>query len=526
MRLPAAVAAACLLALAAAGTASAGGASEFTGHHRQAYRIVIVPWLTTANLPALADRGAVGLLVPNAGPWTSGSDALAGLVRGTLYNARLPRPTDTVLVHVEKSLAIPDHGSAIVLGMPPQSEVPNTERYPIAVLGPGYHGLLVSSLTRVPGLVSMADVARTALRTSHRLQAQDAAHPAAALTRLEARIESSRRSTMAGSVLVLALLIAFALIFPRGAPAALGSALAANLVLGWAGGGPVANLAVLGICTVAGGVLGARFLGSRTALGAALVAVLATYAAAMVVHPPALSLAPMGPELTSRFFGISNLIETLLLGPALLGARLLADRFGWPAVAAVGALALATVAENRLGADGGGALVVGVAFAFLATLLLARSRRAIVPSLAAAALAAYGLLAADAASSGPDHLRGALHGGLRGLGHVAANRVPLAYERMLEQWYLVFPALAALAVGALAVRRARSRGDAAVVVALLAALGASLLVNDSPGPVTLAGLATLLAVEGGVLRSEVAVPLARRAVQAVEAATGRTAPQE
>src|SRR5207302_9636621 len=73
-----------------------------------------------------------------------------------------------------------------------------------------------------------------------------------------------------------------------------------------------------------------------------------------------------GPELTSRFFGVSNLLESFLLAPALIGARLLAARFGPIAFAAVGALALATIAENQLGSDGGGAVVVGVAFALLA----------------------------------------------------------------------------------------------------------------------------------------------------------------
>ena len=109
------------LALGAAATASAGTASEFEGHHRQVLRIVIVRGLTTADLPRLARRGAVGLVVPNAGPWTSGPDALAGLVRGILYNARLPRPHDMVLVHVTKSDRVPADGPAIVLGMPPRS---------------------------------------------------------------------------------------------------------------------------------------------------------------------------------------------------------------------------------------------------------------------------------------------------------------------------------------------------------------------------------------------------------------------
>jgi hypothetical protein len=511
MRRASALTVACLLAAAVAGSAGAGTSSEFAGHHRQVFRIVVVRGLSTADLPLLARRGAVGLLVPNAGPWTSAADALAGMVRGVLYNARLPRPTDSILIRVDHASTIPRRGPAIVVGMPPQHVVANTRRYPIAVLGAGYRGVLVSKLTRVTGLVSMADVARTALATADRLGDRPSADAVGALSALEARIESSRGSTMAASVLVLVLLAAFALLLPAGAPAALGAALAANLALGWLGAGPAAAaVSVLGLCVVAGGLLGARFVRGPDVLGGGLVLAVSSYAVAMLVHPAALSLAPIGPELTSRFFGVSNLLEMLLLAPALLAARLLFGRFGWPAFGAIGLLALVTIAENRLGADGGGALVVGVAFAVLAVGLGPARRRLVVPALGLAALAVFALLDADAASNSPDHLRGALDGGLEGLARVAANRVPLAYARIPEQWYLVFPAFGALVVGLAAMRPPRSSRDAAVVVSLLAALGVSLLVNDSPGAVTIAGLTGLLAAEGGVLQRELAVPLLRR----------------
>src|SRR2546430_13159628 len=47
--------------------------------------------LTLGDLPQLATEGAVGLMVPNAGPRTSQAAAFAGMVRGILYNTRLPR---------------------------------------------------------------------------------------------------------------------------------------------------------------------------------------------------------------------------------------------------------------------------------------------------------------------------------------------------------------------------------------------------------------------------------------------------
>src|SRR5690348_12580640 len=40
---------------------------------------------------------------------------------------------------------------------------PNHRLYRIAVIGLGYHGLLTSPTTRIPGLVSIVDVAPTAL---------------------------------------------------------------------------------------------------------------------------------------------------------------------------------------------------------------------------------------------------------------------------------------------------------------------------------------------------------------------------
>jgi hypothetical protein len=45
---------------------------------------------------------------------------------------------------------------------------------------------------------------------------------------------------------------------------------------------------------------------------------------------------------------------------------------------------------------------------------------------------------------------------------------------------------------------------------MLAALGASLLVNDSPGPVMIAGLAVVLSIEGGLVYRTLTVPVLRR----------------
>src|SRR5436190_18213769 len=222
-----------MVALAVTGSAAARTSDDFATHHRQVLPVIVVRGLTLGDLPQLATEGAVGLLVPNAGPRTSQAAAFAGMVRGILYNTRLPFPRDAVLIRVKQVNAIPAHGPAIVVGLPPATSAPNDRRYPIAVLGHGYQGLLTSSLTRVPGLVSIADVARTALQTRHTLGWQRDGGPVATAYRLEHQIEVARSTTMPGSVLVLCLLVLFALLYPRGAPTAFGTAIAVNLVQGW-----------------------------------------------------------------------------------------------------------------------------------------------------------------------------------------------------------------------------------------------------------------------------------------------------
>lgn len=488
--------------------AAPAGANDFQGHGKQVFRVVVVPGLSLAELPQLATRGAVGLLVPNAGPKTSQAQAFAGMVRGILYNTRLPRPQDSVLIHATQSLKIPSHGPVIVIGLPPAERTDNTRRYPIAVIGHGYHGLLMSSLTQIPGLVSMADVARTALQTPHGLDWRRDDGAVASSYRLESQIEVARTTTMPTSVLVLSLLVFIALLIPAGAPAAVGAALLANLALGIHPTGDTASrVALVGACTVAGALLGPR---RKTLLGLSLAGVLLAYGVTMVVQPWSLSLAPIGPELTSRFFGISNLLETLLLVPAILAAKLLTERFGPPAFVAVGGLALAVIAENRLGSDGGGAVVIGVVFALLAVRMAGWPKRTAFPALGLAGLVVLVLANLDVATNSQDHLAGALHGGVSGLADVAANRVPLAYERMIHQWWLMIPGFFAVVIVVAAARWAGTRADRAAAFALCGGLLASMLINDSPGPVMIGGLTAVFTMEGGLLHRYLTTPVLRR----------------
>jgi hypothetical protein len=485
---------------------------EFRGYYRQMTPVVVVRGLTLADLPELAPNGAVGLLVPSAGPQTSAALSFAGIVRGVLHNARLgPRPNGPVLIHVDKSRVIPMTKNTIVLGLPPDQATRNDRRYPIAVFG-SCRGILQSTLTRVPGLVSAADIARTALLSPHRLTCRRDGNAVATLQRLERRVEVARGATMPALVIVVSVVGGLALLVPAAALSALLIALLVNLGLGlYDGGGVILRLALLAACAFFGGVAARRLVARPTAVGLALTGVVAAYAVTMAAWPWALSLGPLGPELTSRFYGVSNLLESLLLAPVLVGTALLARRWGWWCFAATAALAVATVSENRLGDDGGGALVLAAAFAVLAVLRAGGGLRRLALALPVAGLAVLVLLNIDAAVSGPDHLRGALAGGIPGLAAVVGHRIPLSYARVAEQWYVMFPlglfTVLVLRSGA----RSLGRDRRAVVYALGMAMLASLLVNDSPGPVTLGGLAALFAADPHALRHELAL-LARRLV--------------
>ncbi|MGH3038983.1 MAG: hypothetical protein ACRDLZ_06180, partial [Gaiellaceae bacterium] len=129
-----------------------------------AFEVIVVPGLTLDDLEAVQDLGAVGLLNPGAGPETSADLAEASLVRGEVQNSlRGGIPPGPALLSPSRGELGSAAGPAIYLGLPEGGRQPNDRRYPVLVVGPGYEGLLTSESTRIPGLVSVADVAPTAL---------------------------------------------------------------------------------------------------------------------------------------------------------------------------------------------------------------------------------------------------------------------------------------------------------------------------------------------------------------------------
>ena len=129
----------------------------------QPVRVVVVDDFGLDDIAALENRGAVGLLVPGAGPRVSEAAAMAGLERGvTRSSFRGGLPSGRRVIRAERASEIPT-GPVIVLGLPEGGDQPNDRRYPVAVLDTGLRGLLDSPTTRIPGLVSIVDIVPTAV---------------------------------------------------------------------------------------------------------------------------------------------------------------------------------------------------------------------------------------------------------------------------------------------------------------------------------------------------------------------------
>jgi len=395
-----------------------------------------------------AETGAIGLAVPGAGPTVTREAALRTLLTGKVASSLIGGPKHG------RPLITLGHGPPpdTLVVLPPRGKSENA-RYPIAVT-PGPRGVLTSDSTRIDGLVSLADVAHGDLEvvTVH--------DPVATLERLEDRIERNDRIRLPLTVLVGGIAYIVALFAPRFAPRVLLLALAANL---WLAGWWLVGLVALAALALP--------------LGVACAAVLAAYLVVLGLDPEAVALSPFGPSQAGRFYGVSNLLETMLLVPALIGAARL-GRAG----AAVAALALVTVAGSRFGADGGGLIVLLAAYG---TLLLrtthARLGAARLVAVAAAAVAlGLVLVAVDAALGGSSHVTHAVGGGPGELLGDLGDRLEISARRTFESFGPAFAALASLAV-LLFVASRRPRGP--LTDAMLVGLLVSLLVNDTPGDV-------------------------------------------
>jgi hypothetical protein len=417
-------------------------------------------------------------------------------------------PGGPPLVSFETASYPPLDGPVIVVGLPSGGEQRNDVLYPVAVIGHGFHGLLTSPSTHLPGVVSIVDVAPTALGQADALGWTPQANPAARVTALDRLIRGKKDARLASGLLAAGLLVLLAFVFPRAAALAYATALTANLILG-ATETAALWLILLAIgLSIAAALPLALVLRTTTALGLALAAVLVLYLAGFAVDGSWVAYSAWGPSQAGRFYGVDNLLETMLLVPALAGAALLGRRFGPIAFAGVALVAFVVVAGSRFGADGGGALVLAAGYAVLASLFAGLRGRRFAVALGAAALLAGGLIALDAATGGSSHVTRAIGGGPETLASHFGDRLLVSWERATlgpGPVVAVFLSLAALAVlVARLLASSRPLAERALPLAFAAALLVSLIVNDSPGDVAVTGLVGYLVCEAVMLRARCA----------------------
>lgn len=412
--------------------------------------------IVAGELPDDWASGAIGLAVPGGGPTVTRESARATLLTGVVHTSLLEDRGSSA-----PKLTLDEPGPPeILVTLPPPGRTRNDTRYPIAVRGDGLDGLLTSDSTRIDGLVSLADVANGKLR------AVPSADPEAALARLDARIDRNARIRLPLTLALVLATLAAALLAPRFAPRLFLLALALNLWL--AGWWLVAVLVAVALIAP---------------LGVAGLAIVTAYLAVLGLDPEAVALSPFGPSQAGRFYGLSNLLATVLLLPAVLCAAQL-RRTG----IALGLVALVAAGGSRFGADGGGLLVLLAAYAVLVLRLrqvrLTAAKAGLVG--AAVVLAGLALVGLDALAGSSSHVTGAVGDGPAAILHDIGDRLEISWRRATGGAGGAIVMLTSLGgLGYVATRRPRQPATDAILAGLLV----SLVVNDTPTDVLGVGVA-------------------------------------
>jgi hypothetical protein len=460
-----------------------------------------------------ADRGAVGLAVPGAGSTVTRDGALSSLVRGKVVSSLLGgKAAGRPLIELSRRPGL----VTVYVSLPPPGRSHNTRRYPIAIVGAGYHGLLVTRTTRIAGLVSIADIAPTVRALERggtpRIQARDDANAARTLTRLDGRLTRSHDTRTPATIILVAetlVLAGLGLVLgsgwlTRAGLLAIPSALTVALVLSAMDvSRPATATAALAVASVSVALTTAA---RRELLWPALVAFLVSFLIALAVWPQVNALSVIGPHPDGggRYYGVTNEVETLLLAPVLAAVARAPRLWAFP----VGILSLALVGWSRAGADGGGIVVVLVALgAFWALRDCVRLTAARVAVAAAAVIVvALALVGLDALTGGSSHVTHAVGSGPGSIIGDLAHRLRISWKGVTATKQAGIAAgltFAALVGVALTLRRPR----VAVVDALIAGLVVSLLVNDTPTDVLAYGALAAAALGGWALEEE---PISRR----------------
>jgi hypothetical protein len=438
--------------------------------------------------PSLADKetSAIGLYVPGSGVQVSRASTIASLVRGKVENSLLGgKPGGKRIAELQFGPAASGAERPVVyLQLPPPGEHHNTRRYLVVFVGGGYRGILTSESTRIRGLVSVANIARSLVdlqkgRTPT-IRSQPDAEAAADLHELDtrlARVHKDRGWTMFALVLTY---IAFVVFAPWASVLAPAAAIAASLLLS------AVDATRLWLVIAAGIALTAAFAfagaARRRRIPLAVAAFLAAYLVILAASPETNALGVLGarPDGGGRFYGIGNQLETLLLVPVIAAVAVGGLRWFVP----LGLLALVTIGWSKAGADGGGLVVFAAAFA----VLLARLRpgpfswrRLAVVGAGAIALV-FALIGIDAALGGSSHVTHSVGSG--SLFGEFGHRLHLSWASVTRGWS---PGLLFLSCLAVLVYIAARRPRYPSVDAMLLALAVSLLVNDTPVDIILLG---------------------------------------
>ncbi|MBD0328923.1 MAG: hypothetical protein ICV64_02315 [Thermoleophilia bacterium] len=445
-----------------------------------AYCPTVIPGLDLDSAPA-SGRDRMALVVPDAGPTTSERRARESLLRGEVVNSLHGKlPTGPRVACVSQM------SNSQLIGVPEGGVQANDRRYVFVVAAPP--GVFVSDSTRIPGLISIADIAHP-----ERLRVREHADPVAYLRALDERIRDNGRARVPAGLLATAIIAALVWARPRAAVLAFGTVALTNLLLGAAGvSEPWAVVPLVALGALAAVPL-ALLLHGAPAVGLFLASVVVAYLAVLGLEGTWVSLSPLGPSQNGRFYGVSNLLETMLLVPALGAAWLLGRRWGWAPFAAVAAVSLVAVAGSRFGADGGGAFVLAAGFALLAVALAGGGRRA-VPAAALAGAAAVAVIAADAVLGPMTHVGESVRAGPGEVLADVADRLVLSWRRATADAAVALAVAGSIvALAGLVVRGPRRP----LPLAFAAAIGVSLLVNDSPREVAVGGLVGYLALARG-----------------------------
>jgi hypothetical protein len=346
---------------------------------------------------------------------------------------------------------------------------------PIQLAG---QGIVIDPNTHIPGLV-----AEKTPRSD--LSVRPDPHAAAHVAELKANLRRSHdaRARAAAAVgVILGLLALLAVVTRSGVlaraavlygPAAIGLGLAwrSSLAIGF---GALALALAAGI--------------SRRALKPLLIVVFAGALLVLWHWPVTNALSTIGPHPDGghRFYGVTNQVETMLLGPALVG--------GWLAAP----IALFAVGWSKAGADGGGLVTYAAGYAMLALRAYGRiTPRRLAVTAGVVVAGGLVLIALDAATGGSSHVTHALGRDLPG---DLAHRWRVSYDGATRS----VGAFTMFASGiALLVAVARARPRPALVDAMLVALAVSFVVNDTPQDVALwgaLGAIALLAFERARVR--------------------------